>query len=131
MAGRKAVFLDLQGTLGGEGIGDIRNFSFFSFSADAIKLINDAGLLTIILTNQSHIADGYFTLEYFHERVNELKDELSIKGAYLDGVYCCPHRKKKIARVQNQNLDYFKMQYTILTLMLLIAISLGTQGYQI
>jgi len=61
MAGRKAVFLDLQGTLGGDGLGDIREFSFFAFSAAAIKLLNETGLLVVVLTNQSHLAKGEFS----------------------------------------------------------------------
>ena len=45
MSNGKAVFLDLQGTLGGHGMDDILDFVFFPFSACAIKLLNDAGLL--------------------------------------------------------------------------------------
>lgn len=30
----KAVFLDLQGTLGGDGLGDVRDFEFFSYSIE-------------------------------------------------------------------------------------------------
>ena len=55
---RAAVFLDLQGTLGGEGLGDIKHFTFFPSAIPAIKLLNDANLLAIVVTNQSHIAKG-------------------------------------------------------------------------
>ena len=63
MSERGAVFLDLQGTLGGEGLDDIRNFSFFPSAPPAIRLLNESGLPAIVLTNQSHIAAGLFTLD--------------------------------------------------------------------
>ncbi len=91
MSSRRAVFLDLQGTLGGEGMGDILDFSFYPFSISAIKLLNEANLMVIVVTNQSHISKGYFTYDHFDRRVDELKQELAEHGAELDAVYCCPH----------------------------------------
>ena len=91
--GRKAVFLDLQGTLGGDGLGDIREFSFFPCSAPAVRLLSQAGLLVIVLTNQTHIAKGCFSLRDFEVRMGQLKQELAKQGARVDGVYCCPHGK--------------------------------------
>jgi len=89
---RSAVFLDLQGTLGGEGLEDILDFSFYPFSVRAIKLLNENSLLVIVVTNQSHISKGYFTYEQFEEKIGGLKRELTEHEAKLDGVYCCPHR---------------------------------------
>ena len=91
MSERIAVFLDLQGTLGGEGFGDIRDFTFYPFAIPAIRLLNEAGLLAIVITGQSHIAKGYFSYEYFQERTGILKQEIEKRGARLDAVYCCPH----------------------------------------
>lgn len=86
------MFLDFQGTLGGKGLGDdIRDFTFYPFVIPAIKLLNEAGLLTILITNQTRIARGFFTYEYFLERMEILKKELEEGGARLDAVYCCPH----------------------------------------
>jgi len=91
MSKQKAAFLDLQGTLGGKGLGDIIDFSFYPFSPLAIKLLNEANLLVIVLTNQSHIAKGHFTYDRFEKRVEEIKEKLAEQGAKLDVVYCCPH----------------------------------------
>jgi D-glycero-D-manno-heptose 1,7-bisphosphate phosphatase len=87
----KAVFLDLQGTLGGEGLGDIMDFEFFPCSIDAIKLLNEHGILAIVVTNQSHIAKGLLTMSDFNNRVEDLKVELSKANTHFDAVYCCPH----------------------------------------
>ncbi len=91
MTERSAVFLDLQGTLGGDGLGDIRGFIFYPLAIPAIRLLNDAGLRAIVITNQSHISKGLFTLEYFQERIRILKEELAKGGAQINAVYCCPH----------------------------------------
>lgn len=86
-----AVFLDLQGTLGGDARGSIMEFSFFPGAIEAIRKINKHELLAIIITNQAHIGMGYFTFEEYEERLGELKQELSKHGAFLNEVYCCPH----------------------------------------
>ncbi|NIQ05334.1 MAG: HAD-IIIA family hydrolase [Candidatus Korarchaeota archaeon] len=90
----KAVFLDLQGTLGGEGLGDIRDFSFFPFSYEAIKLLNASSLLAIIVTNQSHIGKGCFSFKEYEQRVKQLKKTLQKRSLHVDGWYCCPHTKQ-------------------------------------
>jgi Histidinol phosphatase and related phosphatases len=37
---KKAVFLDMQGTLGGAGVDDISTFEFYPFSIEDIKKLN-------------------------------------------------------------------------------------------
>jgi D-glycero-D-manno-heptose 1,7-bisphosphate phosphatase len=91
MMSTPAVFLDLQGTLGGEGLGDIIDFSFFPGAVEAIRQLNQAGLLAIIITNQSHISKGILTQKDFEHRMGQLKNELAASDAHLDAVYCCPH----------------------------------------
>jgi outer membrane protein TolC len=81
--GKKAVFIDLQGTLGGEGIGDIRNFTFFPFSFDAIKIINENDLLALIITNQSHISKGYFSLQEYENCAEKLRAEVYKKSLQI------------------------------------------------
>lgn len=91
---QRAVFLDLQGTLGGEGLDHIMGFSFYQTAARAVGLVNDAGLLAIVITNQSHISKGLFTMQDFERKMAELKAELAVDGARVDAVYCCPHSTK-------------------------------------
>lgn len=96
MSEKIAVFLDLQGTLGGEGLGDIMGFSFYPCAYSAIKVLNDNGLLTIVITNQSHISRGLLSMEDYNRRLEELRQELNIYEAHFDGVYCCPHSRYDI-----------------------------------
>jgi histidinol-phosphate phosphatase family protein len=94
MSAGRAVFLDLQGTLGGDGLGDILGFTFYPHSIPAIRLLNQAGLLTVVVTNQSHIGRGDFTLDDFESRIEALQHELAEHGARWDAVYCCPHTRE-------------------------------------
>ncbi len=89
--GRRVVFLDFHGTLGDEGPGGVEGFSLYPFAAPAVRLLNQTGLLTILVTNQSRIAAGLFTGADFERRMDELGQELAGQGARLDAVYYCPH----------------------------------------
>ena len=96
MAGRAAVFVDLHGTLGavhGNVGGDFPEFTWYSNAAEAIRLVNQAGLCAVAVTNQGPIADGRFTLDDFWNRMADLERELREEGAYLDAIYCCPHKQ--------------------------------------
>ena len=90
----RAVFIDLQGTLGGDEEGDVMNFSFYPFAIDAIRLLNDNSILAIVVTNQSRIAKGYLTFEDYEKKIEELNSNLKSSGVHLDGIYCCPHSKE-------------------------------------
>lgn len=90
MTKRAAVFFDLHGTLGDD---DFPEFSWYSNAAATVRLVNQAGLLAIAVTNQGPIAHGRFTLDEFWNRMAELERELGGNGAWLDGVYCCPHSR--------------------------------------
>lgn len=96
MTERKAVLLDMQGTLGGDGLGDVRNFAFYPFAYAAIRLLNQLGLPAIVVTNQSHIATGEFTLDDFSRRIEALRQDLAQHGAVLDRVYCCPRTEEDV-----------------------------------
>lgn len=87
----KAVFLDLQGTLGGDGLGHILDFRLFPFAAPALQVLNAADLLVIVVTNQSHIAKGRLTYSQYEEKMQILRDELAHQGVRVDAVHCCPH----------------------------------------
>jgi histidinol-phosphate phosphatase family protein len=89
-----AVFLDLQGTLGGSGIDDIRSLEFYPFSVEAIKKLNDNRILAIGITNQSHIGKGSLTRKEYEKEFARLKNELSENDAHFDAVYCCPHMRE-------------------------------------
>ena len=93
MLRRRAVFLDRDGTLGGDGgYCHPDEFQLFPTAAPAIRLLNDARYKVIVVTNQTHIGRGEITLEQVEASFRRLNAELGVEGAHLDGWYVCPHR---------------------------------------
>ncbi len=92
-SGKRAVFLDRDGTINVE-VGYLsrpEDFALIEGSAPAIRRLNDAGFLVVVVSNQSGVARGYFG-EDDVKRVNEeMARQLERFGARLDAVYYCPH----------------------------------------
>jgi D-glycero-D-manno-heptose 1,7-bisphosphate phosphatase len=90
---RRAVFLDRDGTINVE-VGYLsrpEDFALIEGSADAVRRLNEAGFLVVVVSNQSGVARGYFGEEDVR-RVNErMERELERAGAHLDAIYYCPH----------------------------------------
>ena len=91
--GRKpAVFLDRDGTINVEKeyLYRVEQFEFTPGAIEAIRLLNQAGYLVIVVTNQSGVARGYYAeadVEQLHCHIdNVLKDQ----GARVDAWYYCP-----------------------------------------
>ncbi len=84
----KAIFWDLQGTLGGDAVGDIRDFEPYPFAVDALRLAKSGGYYNLILTNQSRIGKGLLSMEDY--RAAELRILAQFSGL-VDEILCCPH----------------------------------------
>jgi D-glycero-D-manno-heptose 1,7-bisphosphate phosphatase len=89
----KAVFLDKDGTINEDFgyINDPSNIKLISGSAEAIKLLNNAGYKVIVISNQSGIARGYITEGQLQAVDKALKKEVLAQGGYIDDIYYCPH----------------------------------------
>ena len=85
-----AVFLDRDGTLIEEVnyLSRVEDLRLFPFTANAVKLLKDAGFLIIVVTNQSGIGRGIYTEADMHAVHEAIQAELS--GA-IDAFYFCPH----------------------------------------
>jgi D-glycero-D-manno-heptose 1,7-bisphosphate phosphatase len=90
---RRAVFIDRDGTIS-EEVGYVNHparYRVFPFAAEAIKLLNEAGWLAILVTNQAGVARGYFAEEMIGAVHDILTEDLRRGGARLDAIYYCPH----------------------------------------
>lgn len=120
--GAPAVFMDRDGTINDEVgyVNHITRFRLLPRSAKAIRLINQNGYKSVIVTNQAGVARGYFPEELVRKIHENLKRTLSKEGARLDGIYYCPHhpdygigrykkdcecRKPKIGMIQKAAKD--------------------------
>ncbi|NLV91779.1 MAG: HAD family hydrolase [Firmicutes bacterium] len=93
---QRAVFMDRDGTITKE-VGYVNHPSRLELlpnSAEAIRLLNQHGLLAIVATNQAGVARGYFPEERIHQTHQRLEDLLAAEGAKLDAIYYCPHHPR-------------------------------------
>lgn len=94
---QKAIFLDRDGTIN-KYVGFLRKeeeFELIDGVAESVKKINQSGYLAIVVTNQPVIARGEVTFEGLQTIHNKMETLLGKEGAYLDGIYFCPHHPHK------------------------------------
>jgi D-glycero-D-manno-heptose 1,7-bisphosphate phosphatase len=88
-----AVFLDRDGTLI-EECGYLDRLDLlrpFPFTADAIRLLNRAGFLTVVVTNQAAVARGIIDEPFLADVHHALDAILAAGRARIDAYYFCPH----------------------------------------
>jgi len=88
-----AVFFDRDGTLLDSVplLHDAGEIRLFPGAAEALRRVNQADFLAVVITNQPVVARGLCTLdelERIHARFETL---LAEQGAILDAIYFCPH----------------------------------------
>lgn len=94
---QKAIFLDRDGTIN-KYVGflrDINQFELIEGVSEAIKRINASGYLCIVITNQPIIARGEVTVSQLDKIHDKMETLLGFEGAYIDGLYYCPHHPHK------------------------------------
>jgi len=94
---QKAIFLDRDGTIN-KYVGFLRSpeqMELIPGVAEAIRMINESGYLAIVVTNQPVIARGEVTIDGLDEIHKKMETLLGKEGAYIDGLYYCPHHPDK------------------------------------
>jgi len=89
----RAVFLDRDGTLVDE-LGFLREAAELRLlpgAAEGVRLFNEAGWRTVVVTNQSGIARGLLDEDDLRAVHARLAQELAREGAHLDLLLHCPH----------------------------------------
>lgn len=105
--GRRAIIMDRDGTLCDEVgyVNHVDRIRLLPRSARAVRAANEAGLQTVVVTNQAGVARGYFAeslVDDVHDRVREM---LASEGARLDGIYYCPHHPEVGAPAYRKSCD--------------------------
>ena len=85
-----AVFFDRDGTLMQEVhyCSDPKKVAAIAGAAEALAQLKERGYLNVIITNQSGIGRGYFTVEQFEQVQAELLWQLG--SANIDATFFCP-----------------------------------------
>jgi D-glycero-D-manno-heptose 1,7-bisphosphate phosphatase len=92
-AGRIAVFLDRDGTMIEDTgyVSRVEDIQFFPWTVDAVRALNHAGLVVVVVTNQSAIARGVLTEEGLARIHASLDRTLAAGRACVAAYYYCPH----------------------------------------
>lgn len=90
---RPAIFLDRDGVISKEInlLHKADDLELIEGVPEAIKQINHAGYLAIVVTNQPVIARNLCTFDELNKIHAKMETLLGKKQAYVDAVYFCPH----------------------------------------
>lgn len=93
MTERLAAFLDRDGTLIEDAhyLADPDGVRLLPEAAAAVALLNRAGVLAVVITNQSGIAQGLVSEAQYEGTRARLVELLAAEGARIDATYHCPH----------------------------------------
>jgi len=107
MALTKAAFLDRDGVINVDTgyVYRWEEFEFISGYLEALKVLQENGYLLFIVTNQSGIARGKYTIKEYEFLTDAMVNHLSINGINITEVYYCPHLEGSLIKKYNVACD--------------------------
>jgi D-glycero-D-manno-heptose 1,7-bisphosphate phosphatase len=104
----KVAFLDRDGVINSKNInkgyiGKIRDFKWIPGAKKTIKFLKKNDFKVVIVTNQSGIARGYFSIKDVYKLHRYLREELIKYGTKVDKIYFCPFHKDGIIYKYKKN----------------------------
>ena len=117
----KIAFLDRDGVINSSKpnngyIGSLKHFKWVPGAIKAIKFLNDKNYKVVVVTNQSGVARGFFTIKDTKKIHFYIQKKLKEKSAKIDAFYFCPfHRDgiikkyKKNSSLRKPNIGMFRL----------------------
>ena len=104
---RPAVFFDRDGVLNvdREYVHKVDDFEWVAGAREAIKLCNDRGYLTFVVTNQAGVARGYYRIEAVETLHGWMSRDLAEIGAHIDEFQYCPYHEDGVVPEWRQASD--------------------------
>ncbi|MDD2709656.1 MAG: HAD family hydrolase [Verrucomicrobiae bacterium] len=95
MSKQRAIFLDRDGVINEDHgyVGQPERFEIFSYVGEALRLLSQKGFLLFIVTNQSGVERGYYTMEDVNRLHDILTEHLKPFGVSLAEIYVSPYRE--------------------------------------
>jgi D-glycero-D-manno-heptose 1,7-bisphosphate phosphatase len=90
---RPCVLFDRDGTIN-EDVGyldRLERLVLYPACIDAVRLLNRAGFLTAVITNQAGVAHGLYGEGFVQELHQHIAARFEAGGARIDGFFYCPH----------------------------------------
>jgi len=93
---RPAVFFDRDGVLNVDKdyLYKVEDFEWMPGAREAIRLCNDLGYYTFVVTNQSGVARGYYGVDDIHRLHDWMSSDLAAIGAHIDDFQYCPYHEE-------------------------------------
>lgn len=90
---RRAVFIDRDGVINEDRgfVHRIEDLVLIPGAVDALRQLQEAGYLLVVITNQSGIARGLYTEADYQAFTRHLVHVLASGGVTLDAIEHCPH----------------------------------------
>lgn len=95
-----ALFLDRDGVVNHE-IGYLHRPEDVRWVEGIVPLCRTAmemGYKLVVVTNQSGIARGYYTMEQYETLTAWMRAELARENVFFDAVYCCPYHPEGVVQ---------------------------------
>jgi D-glycero-D-manno-heptose 1,7-bisphosphate phosphatase len=91
-----AVFLDRDGTMVRDVgyLSRLEDLHWFPYTVDAVRLLNRAGFLVFVTTNQGGIGLGFYPEAFVRQTHQEMAAFIAAGGGRVDGWYYCPHHPR-------------------------------------
>lgn len=85
--------MDRDGVLNvDQGYGfQIADLEWMPEAREAVKWLNDQNIVVAVVTNQSGIGRGFYSIADYEQFMSEMREQLREIGAQIDAVYFCPH----------------------------------------
>lgn len=95
---KKAFIFDRDGTINIDKnyLYKIEDFEFIQGVPMVLKELRQKGYLLILITNQSGIARGYYSVNDMEKLHQYIQEKLAIHNAQFDKIYYCPHHPEGI-----------------------------------
>ncbi len=90
---RRAAFIDRDGVLN-EDLGYVfrhADFHWLPGARDALAQLQQAGFALVVVTNQSGVGRGLYTMADVETLHVQVRADLQARGVQLAGIYACPH----------------------------------------
>lgn len=97
---KRCIFFDRDGTVCEEKeyLDDYRKMVIYPFAIEAFKIFKEKGYNIFIITNQSGVARGKFTILEAERQKKHLLDYFLKVNIVIDGYFYCPHHKEGVIK---------------------------------
>lgn len=111
MEKNKVIFLDRDGVINYDYgyVHKKEELEFIPGVIESLKALDEAGYKLIIITNQSGIGRGYFTLDEYLSFNQYMVEKLEKEKIKITGIYYCPHTDKDKCGCRKPKVGLFKI----------------------